>query len=306
MIRKHTRRAAKAAFAIALGVADHPRRSTAARRRAAGKGRRRRSSIGTKNFTEAVRPRPALQAGARGQGLQGRLQGEHRLDGADRQGADERQDHDVPRVHRRIACSVTFKKKTFAEVGAGDLRDRRRSSTRRSGLHARSSRRRSRTSTRSPCCSTTAKKYGLKTVADLKKVPEPDARPRSPSSSTRQTGLLGMKQVYGVTERQVHAARGDQRVQAARRGQGARRPASSRRTRRSRRRSTSSLKDPKNIFGFQNVAPIVSKKLVSEYGPKLVSTLNAVSAKLTLEAMLAMNTAVDVDKKPAAQSPTRS
>jgi glycine betaine/choline ABC-type transport system substrate-binding protein len=47
--------------------------------------------------------------------------------------------------------------------------------------------------------------------------------------------------------------------------------------------------------------PIVSQKLVSEYGPKLVSTLNAVSSKLTLKAMLAMNTAVYVDQKPAAQ-----
>jgi osmoprotectant transport system substrate-binding protein len=61
------------------------------------------------------------------------------------------------------------------------------------------------------------------------------------------------------------------------------------------------LKDPKNIFGFQNVVPIVSKKLVSEYGSKLTSTLNAVSAKLTLKAMLAMNTAVYVDQKPAAK-----
>ena len=61
------------------------------------------------------------------------------------------------------------------------------------------------------------------------------------------------------------------------------------------------LRDPKNIFGFQNVAPIVSEKLVDEYGPKLVQTLNKVSAKLTLKAMLAMNTAVYVDQKPAAQ-----
>ena len=40
---------------------------------------------------------------------------------------------------------------------------------------------------------------------------------------------------------------------------------------------------------------------MDEYGSKLVSTLNAVSAKLSLKAMLAMNTAVYVDQKPAAQ-----
>ena len=46
---------------------------------------------------------------------------------------------------------------------------------------------------------------------------------------------------------------------------------------------------------------IFSNKLVSEYGSKLTSTLNAVSSKLTLKAMLAMNTAVYVDHKPAKQ-----
>jgi osmoprotectant transport system substrate-binding protein len=49
------------------------------------------------------------------------------------------------------------------------------------------------------------------------------------------------------------------------------------------------------------VAPIVSKKLVSEYGAKFTTTVNAVSAKLTNAAMVAMNKAVAVDKKtPAA------
>ena len=61
------------------------------------------------------------------------------------------------------------------------------------------------------------------------------------------------------------------------------------------------LIDNKHIFGFQNVAPVVSKKLVTEYGPKFTSTVNAVSAKLTNAAMIAMNKAVGVDKKtPAA------
>ena len=61
------------------------------------------------------------------------------------------------------------------------------------------------------------------------------------------------------------------------------------------------LIDNKHIFGFQNVAPVLSKKLVSAYGAKLTTTVNAVSAKLTNAAMIAMNKAVDVDKKtPAA------
>jgi osmoprotectant transport system substrate-binding protein len=56
------------------------------------------------------------------------------------------------------------------------------------------------------------------------------------------------------------------------------------------------LADPKNMFGFQNVAPIVSKKVAAALGPKFAQTVNAVSSKLTLPAVLAMNKAVYVDK----------
>ena len=48
-----------------------------------------------------VRPRPAVQAGARGRRLHGLLQGEHRQLGADRHGDHERQDQLLSGVHRR-------------------------------------------------------------------------------------------------------------------------------------------------------------------------------------------------------------
>jgi glycine betaine/choline ABC-type transport system substrate-binding protein len=57
------------------------------------------------------------------------------------------------------------------------------------------------------------------------------------------------------------------------------------------------LSDPKFIFGFQNVAPIVSKKLAAKLGPSGRRIIDAVSAKLTLPAIIAMNKAVSVDKK---------
>ena len=52
------------------------------------------------------------------------------------------------------------------------------------------------------------------------------------------------------------------------------------------------LKDPKNVFGFQNVAPVVSQKVLTAEGPAFGETLNAVSSKLTDEAMRKMNAAV--------------
>ena len=69
MISKHNRRAAKAAFAIALGVAiilgEPPRRRPRTARRSNADHHR------DEGLPRAVHPRPALQAGARGKGVQG-------------------------------------------------------------------------------------------------------------------------------------------------------------------------------------------------------------------------------------------
>ena len=61
------------------------------------------------------------------------------------------------------------------------------------------------------------------------------------------------------------------------------------------------LRDPKNMFGFQHVAPVVDRDLVTENGARFTSTINKVSALLTVRAMAAMNRAVGVNKKPAAK-----
>ena len=60
------------------------------------------------------------------------------------------------------------------------------------------------------------------------------------------------------------------------------------------------LTDPKHITGFQNVAPIVTTSVAKAAGSSFTNTINAVSAKLTLPAILAMNKAVEVDKQSAA------
>ena len=53
-----------------------------------------------------------------------------------------------------------------------------------------------------------------------------------------------------------------------------------------------SLTDPKNIFAAQNVTPLVYKKGVNS---TIVSTLNAVSAVLTTDALLQMNKALTIN-----------
>jgi len=61
------------------------------------------------------------------------------------------------------------------------------------------------------------------------------------------------------------------------------------------------LEDTKHIFGFQNVAPVVKQSVVDAGGDEFASTVNAVSEKLTLDAMQAMNKAVAIDKQSAAK-----
>ena len=60
------------------------------------------------------------------------------------------------------------------------------------------------------------------------------------------------------------------------------------------------LADPKHVTGFQNVAPIVKTSVRRRPDRSSRETVNAVSAKLTTPAIVAMNKAFYVDKKSAA------
>ena len=60
------------------------------------------------------------------------------------------------------------------------------------------------------------------------------------------------------------------------------------------------LTDPKHVFGFQNVAPVVSSKLLAKEGPAFVATLNKVDALLTRTAIQQLNKAVSIDQNAPA------
>jgi osmoprotectant transport system substrate-binding protein len=59
------------------------------------------------------------------------------------------------------------------------------------------------------------------------------------------------------------------------------------------------LEDPEANFGFQNVAPVVSQELADELGDDFRDTIDSVSEQLTEEAIIAMNSAVAIDQRPA-------
>ena len=148
---------------------------------------------------------------------------------------------------------------------------------------------------------TTATKDGLKTMSDLSKL-NSFSYAGYPECQTRITCILGMKQIYGLKNisfipigsisvytllDQNKATGGDgfstdpQQLQTSK---------------------YVALVDNKHIFGFQNVAPVLKKTLITgPNGALLVSTANAVSAKLTLPAMQAMNKAYVVNKETPTQ-----
>jgi osmoprotectant transport system substrate-binding protein len=148
-----------------------------------------------------------------------------------------------------------------------------------------------------------AQQHNLASVGDLKnagsfKIGAP------PEFRTRFTGLVGMKKVYGINNATLvpltiglqYKALDSGKVQAAdvftTDGQ-------------LQSGKYKVLTDPKNIFGFEQVAPVVNKKTLDKEGPEFAQTINAVSAKLTTEAMQKMNGAIDLDKQsPSAVAKT--
>ena len=61
------------------------------------------------------------------------------------------------------------------------------------------------------------------------------------------------------------------------------------------------LKDPKGVFGFQNVSFVIDKnKLAQLGGDQFMSVINSVNKLLTTDAITAMNKAVAIDKQDEA------
>jgi osmoprotectant transport system substrate-binding protein len=144
-----------------------------------------------------------------------------------------------------------------------------------------------------------AQKNGLKSAADLKKL-KSFSFGAPPENKTRFEGVVGMKQVYGLDNMKFkplaiglqYKALADGQIDVAAvfttdgQLQGGK---------------LTVLTDPEGIFGYQNVAPVVSKKVLAAEGPAFSETLNAISSKLTTEAMRKMNGAVDLDKQDPAK-----
>ncbi len=144
-----------------------------------------------------------------------------------------------------------------------------------------------------------AKAHGLSTISDLKKLGKVSYGAPA-ENRTRYDGLVGLEKVYGLHQLTfVPLAEGlnykaldsgqvkvatifttDPQLQSGK---------------------YTVLTDTQKLFGFQNVAPVVKKRLVASEGPAFAQTLNKVSALLTLPAIIKMNAAVQLDQQSPAK-----
>jgi osmoprotectant transport system substrate-binding protein len=143
-----------------------------------------------------------------------------------------------------------------------------------------------------------ASAHGLSTIGDLKKLGKSVTLGGAAEFATRNPdGLIGLNRIYKVfptfkplTISDFYTALDNKQVDAAvvfttdpplKTGR------------------YTVLKDTKFIFGFQNVGMIVKKSVATTEGSAFTSTINAVSKLLTQQAIIALNSAVEVDQKSA-------
>jgi osmoprotectant transport system substrate-binding protein len=143
-----------------------------------------------------------------------------------------------------------------------------------------------------------ASAHGLKTIADLKKLGHSLKLGGAPEFATRYAGLVGLKTEYGINPTFVPLAIGIT-YKAIDDGQVDVFDAFT-----TDAQLTSGkyvlLTDPKRVFGFQNVAPVVKESVLTSEGPAFTDTINKVSSLLTLPAIQRMNAAVALDQQAPA------
>jgi osmoprotectant transport system substrate-binding protein len=140
-----------------------------------------------------------------------------------------------------------------------------------------------------------AAKYHLKSIADLKSVASQLVLGGPSEFKTRTDGVIGLKSIYGLTFKNFDpldesgpitlSALTSGKVQAADVFTTTPQIISDKLV---------PLTDPKNLFAAQNVIPLVYKPALTS---TISSTLNAVDAKLTTSALLALDVKVIADKE---------
>ena len=296
MIRKHTRRAAKAAFAISLGVAIVIGLLAAVFARPAHSAGTT-VVIGTKNFPEEFILGQLYKQALEAKGFNVSYKENIGSTEIIQTSLTSGKINFYPE-YTGVIVQVVFHKELSAKTAAATYAQAKRLEAAKGFTLLRPT----------PFFDTdviavtnaTAKKYGLKSIGDLKKVGSFKFG-AFPECKTRNTCLVGYKRAYGLSKVQFVPLAGISAYQLLDNGQILAADVFSTDPPLGKNSKYTVLADPKHVTGFQNVAPIVKTSVVTDLGPKFTATVNAVSAKLTQNAIVAMNKAVIVDKQSAAK-----
>jgi len=144
-----------------------------------------------------------------------------------------------------------------------------------------------------------ARAHHLRSLGDLRRLGPAATLAGPPEFRTRFNGLVGLKQAYGVRSLHFVAMKIGQQYQALAAGT-AQLAVAFTTDGNLTQAGFQLLSDPKGIFGFQNVTFVVRNAVLAREGPAFAATINAVSAKLSTQALRLMNAAVTLDQ----QSPT--
>ena len=142
----------------------------------------------------------------------------------------------------------------------------------------------------------TADKYNLKSIADLKAVAGDMTLAAPPEFKERPQGIPGLEKTYGVKFGSFRPLTGQAIVQALANGQAqaanifSTDPAIA-------ANGFVTLEDTQRLFGSQNIVPLVR----ADKADVVKDALNAVSAKLTTQAIADMLKQTDIDKKDPKQ-----
>ena len=291
MVRKHTRRAAKAAYAISLGVAIVIG-LIAAGAGSAAPSAKPTVTIGTKNFTEQYvlgqLYKQALEAKGYTVVYKENIGSSELIDTAIKSGKINFYPEymgvivtDLAKKKYPASAAATYTAAKKWEQGRGLTLLNRTPMTDTDNFVVLKS---------------TANKLHVKTIDDMKKV-KTFSYAGYPECKTRITCLLGLKNIYGLKQAKFVPLASISVYTLLDQGKITGGDGFSTDPQLQTGKYTV-LTDTKHIFGFQNVAPVVTKQLAAD--PTLAKIVNGVSAKLTTAAIAAMNKAVGVDKKSPA------
>lgn len=137
-----------------------------------------------------------------------------------------------------------------------------------------------------------ARKHGLKTIADLNKLGK-ISYAEYPDNITGPLGYDAIVKAYGLKQMSVRPLNIGLQYPALKNGDVDAADVFTTDPQ-LRRYDFTILEDDKAVFGFQNVAPVLSRSLVEKHGPRLTRPLDEIDTLLTDSAMQALNEAAAI------------